>query len=272
MDLDCFFTQRRTLLASPAASKAMLCQLDRELIRAQPPAEEDRPFEEALLLAQAADPAQGTALKAFFAASDSERQWQLAALLPWLPLPQAEAADTWLMARAQLLAPARAIALPAPWDGWWQAWQGGATAAQLLTLYEQLAEHAQERLAPLLVRTEPAELVRFINALAARLPALELLPWLGLSGLGRFVPWLRDFAANPELAEAARQELNWLTGGRDTERHERQLWGQAATPELLPQLSQGLALAWQPRLWAWLQPGGSGDHWTLFGGRLCPGN
>jgi hypothetical protein len=275
MNLDRYFHQRSILLGSRAASLALLCDLDRQLLelaRRQSEGifanQQQRPWQERWLLAEAVDKCQPGFLLDYCRRVSIQEQWSMASLRADLPCPSVST-NSWSGARAVWLNPARQTHSPPHWQPWLQALHNPGCSQQLQSLYTQYPDNQPQVMVPLLLRVDTAQVVQFVNELSKQLSAVELLPWLGLSCLGRFVPWLHTLTATPALQYPAQAELTWLTGNRTHTRTERQAWGMSINTTTLQQLRQSLPLGWHSRLWHWMGHGSSGDYWTLFGGHLC---
>lgn len=275
MNLDRYFHQRSILLGSRAASLALLCDLDRQLLElAERQGEgifanqQQRPWQERWLLAETVDKCQPGFLPDYYRRASIQEQWSMASLHADLPCPTVST-NSWSGARAAWLNPARQAHSNPHWQPWLQALCKPACSQQLHTLFTQHPDNPQQVMAPLLMRADTAQVVQFINVLSEQLPAAELLPWLGLSCRGRFIPWLHTLTATPALQYPAQAELTWLTGNRNHTRTERQIWGMPINATTIQQLRQSLPLGWHSRLWHWMGRGSSGDYWTLFGGCLC---
>lgn len=278
MNIDRFFQQRWTLLGSRNATLALLCDHDMQLLAAAESQgeglfanQQHRTWQERWILAEAVTRCEPDFVHEYQRRAGTSEQWHMASLDPSLPCPHTHT-QSWSVARAQWLQPQRQLNLPQHWQNWWQSMRTQPDASQMIALYQEHNDNAQLVLAPLLLRLSEGETVNFINWLSNHLPAPALLPWIGMSCLGRFIPWLHSFSSNQTLQYAAKVEITWLTGNRQSERCSHQIWGMPWSADSLDQLRQSLPLAWHPRLWARMQPGSRGDYWTLFGGRLCVDN
>lgn len=170
-----------------------------------------------------------------------------------------------------------AASLPEPWFGWAQVLgsSGGTGLALALPVVKALW-HASERdwkpwLAPLLTITDQNAAVGLVNWLARHLEDRSVIEVMGLSCQSCFLPWLESVGEDPDLAEAARREVQWLTANNRQRHDGRQCWGAPMTPKHFYWLFQRLPLGFRGRLWPWCNDAIQGAANSLQGGAWCAG-
>ena len=297
-ELNLYFLQRETLLASDVADVGQLKRHDRKLLAAMDEgawvspllqrqgADQDllqalaEDFDRAVLIIEARArlwPGELGRTQSLLLAEDLiSPAWWLSAHYPKLNCPSVFP-DEWqdqVWAARALWRRDREMLLPEPWLGWVQVVAGEGNLLETAKVLWQASNSLDWEywLAPMLTIASHDKAVALINWLASRVEDKAVVELMGLSCQSRFSPWLVSMRNNEQLKEAALREVRWLRGEQNKHHPGRQCWGEPLKPEIWPRLFQSMPLAYRSRLWHYCGASTEGAATSLQGGLWCAGS